>query len=172
MIRKYYFISKFERNNIEKLDKQSVVIYRNYNSRFPDIELILKIRNFCKKKRIEFYLSNNVKLAIKLNLNGAYIPSFNKTTKHLSFSFKKNFILIGSAHNIKEIKIKETQNVKKIFISSVFKKNKNYLGINRFKLISNLTQRKAVALGGISKKNFNKLKLFNSREFAGISYFE
>ncbi len=172
MIRKYYFISKFERNNIDKLDKQSVVIYRNYNSRFPDIELILKIRNFCKKKRIEFYLSNNVKLAIKLNLNGAYIPSFNKTTKHLSFSFKKNFILIGSAHNIKEIKIKETQNVKKIFISSVFKKNKNYLGINRFKLISNLTQRKAVALGGISKKNFNKLKLFNSREFAGISYFE
>ena len=105
-------------------------------------------------------------------MNGAYIPSFNKTTKHLSFSFKKNFILIGSAHNIKEIKIKETQNVKKIFISSVFKKNKNYLGINRFKLISNLTQRKAVALGGISKKNFNKLKLFNSREFAGISYFE
>jgi len=172
MIRKYYFISKFERNNIDKLDKQSVVIYRNYNSRFPDIELILKIRNFCKKKRIEFYLSNNVKLAIKLNLNGAYIPSFNKTTKHLSFSFKKNFILVGSAHNIKEIKIKETQNVKKIFISSVFKKNKNYLGINRFKLISNLTQRKAVALGGISKKNFNKLKLFNSREFAGISYFE
>mgnify|MGYP001399765219 FL=1 len=172
MIRKYYFISKFERNNIDKLDKQSVVIYRNYNSRFPDIELILKIRNFCKKKRIEFYLSNNVKLAIKLNLNGAYIPSFNKTTKHLSFSFKKNFILIGSAHNIKEIKIKETQNVKKIFISSVFKKNKNYLGINRFKLISNLTQKKAVALGGISKKNFNKLKLFNSREFAGISYFE
>ena len=172
MIRKYYFISKFERNNIDKLDKQSVVIYRNYNSRFPDIELILKIRNFCKKKRIEFYLSNNVKLAIKLNLNGAYIPSFNKTTKHLSFSFKKNFILVGSAHNIKEIKIKETQNVKKIFISSVFKKNKNYLGINRYKLISNFTQKKAVALGGISKKNFNKLKLFNSREFAGISYFE
>ena len=172
MTRKYYFISKFERNNIDKLDKQSVVIYRNYNSRFPDIELILKIRNFCKKKRIEFYLSNNVKLAIKLNLNGAYIPSFNKTTKHLSFSFKKNFILVGSAHNIKEIKIKETQNVKKIFISSVFKKNKNYLGINRYKLISNFTQKKAVALGGISKKNFNKLKLFNSREFAGISYFE
>ena len=51
MIRKYYFISKFERNNIDKLDKQSVVIYRNYNSRFPDIELILKIRNFCKKKK-------------------------------------------------------------------------------------------------------------------------
>ena len=107
-----------------------------------------------------------------LDLDGVYIPSFNKSTKHLSFSFKKKFNLIGSAHNNKEIKIKEKQKVKKIFISSVFKKNKNYLGINRFKLISNLTKKKVVALGGISKENINKLKLLNGAEFAGISYFE
>ena len=172
MVRKYYFISKFERNNIDKLDKQTGVIYRNYNSKFHDEELILKIKNYCKKKRIEFYLSNNIKLAIKLDLDGAYIPSFNKTTKHLSFSYKKNFCLIGSAHNIKEIKIKEIQNVKKIFISSVFKKNNNYLGINRFKLISKFTKKKIVALGGISKKNIKKLNLLLRQEFAGISYFE
>ncbi len=172
MVRKYYFISKFERNNIDKLDKQTGVIYRNYNSKFHNEELILKIKNYCKKKRIEFYLSNNIKLAIKLDLDGAYIPSFNKTTKHLSFSYKKNFCLIGSAHNIKEIKIKEIQNVKKIFISSVFKKNNNYLGINRFKLISNFTKKKIVALGGISKKNRKKLNLLLRQEFAGISYFE
>ena len=107
-----------------------------------------------------------------LNLDGAYLPSFNKSTKHLSFSFKKKFSLIGSAHNIKEIKIKEMQSVNKIFISSLFKKNKNYLGINKFKLISNLSKRSVVALGGISKKNINKLKLLNNPEFAGISYFE
>ena len=172
MVRKYYFISKFERNNIDKLDKQTGVIYRNYNSKFHDEELILKIKNYCKKKRIEFYLSNNIKLAIRLDLDGAYIPSFNKTTKHLSFSYKKNFCLIGSAHNIKEIKIKEIQNVKKIFISSVFKKNNNYLGINRFKLVSNFTKKKIVALGGISKKNIKKLNLLLRQEFAGISYFE
>ena len=172
MVRKYYFISKFERNNIDKLDKQTGVIYRNYNSKFHDEELILKIKNYCKKKRIEFYLSNNIKLAIRLDLDGAYIPSFNKTTKHLSFSYKKNFCLIGSAHNIKEIKIKEIQNVKKIFISSVFKKNNNYLGINRFKLISKFTKKKIVALGGISKKNIKKLNLLLRQEFAGISYFE
>ena len=71
-----------------------------------------------------------------------------------------------------EIKIKEIQNVKSIFISSIFKKNKNYLGINRFKLISNLTKKKVVALGGISNENINKLKLLNISQFAGISYFE
>ena len=172
MNRKYYFINKFETNNIDKLDKQTVVIYRNYNSKSLNKELILKLKKYCQKRSIKFYLSNNVKLAMTLDLDGVYIPSFNKSTKHLSFSFKKKFNLIGSAHNIKEIKIKEKQKVKKIFISSVFKKNKNYLGINRFKLISNLTKKKVVALGGISKENINKLKLLKSTEFAGISYFK
>ncbi len=172
MNRKYYFINKFETNNIDKLDKQTVVIYRNYNSKSLNKELILKLKKYCQKRSIKFYLSNNVKLAMTLDLDGVYIPSFNKSTKHLSFSFKKKFNLIGSAHNNKEIKIKEKQKVKKIFISSVFKKNKNYLGINRFKLISNLTKKKVVALGGISKENINKLKLLKSTEFAGISYFK
>ena len=68
--------------------------------------------------------------------------------------------------------MKELQNVKIIFISSLFKKNKNYLGINKFKLVSNLTSKKVVALGGISKKNLSLLRLLNNFEFAGISYFE
>jgi len=172
MIRKYYFLNKFETNNIDKLDKQTVIIYRNYNTKLLNKELILKLKKYCQKKGIKFYLSNNIKLAIRLNLDGVYLPSFNKSTKHLSFSFKKKFSVIGSAHNIKEIKIKEKQRVSKIFISSIFKKNKNYLGINKFKLISNLTKKKVVALGGISKENINKLKLLSSDEFAGISYFE
>ena len=172
MINKYYFISKFDTNNIDKQNKQTAIIYRNYNSKIVDEKLILKIKNYCKKRKIKFYLSNNIKLAIKLDLDGAYIPSFNKSTKHLAFSFKKKFNIIGSAHCIKEIKTKETQKVNSIFISSIFKKNKNYLGINKFRLISNLTKKKVVALGGISEENLNKLKLLNNSEFAGISYFE
>ena len=172
MINKYYFISKFDSNIIDKQDKQTAVIYRNYNSEIIDEKLILKIKKYCKVKKIKFYLSNNIKLAIKLNLDGAYIPSFNKSTNHLAFSLKKKFEIIGSAHSIKQIKTKENQNVNKIFLSSLFKKNKNYLGINKFKLISNLTQKKVIALGGISKKNFNKLKLLKNSDFAGISYFE
>ncbi len=172
MIRKYYFINNFETNIIDKLDSQTTVIYRNYNSDVNNEELIITIKKYCKKRKIKFFLSNNIRLAIKLDLDGAYIPSFNKSTQHLAFSVKKKFSLIGSAHNNKEIKIKEIQNVNKIFLSSVFKKNKNYLGINRFRLISNFTKKKVVALGGISKTNIKKLRLFNSSEFAGISYFE
>ena len=130
------------------------------------------IKKYCKQKGIKFYLSNNVKLAIKLDLDGAYIPSFNKNFDHLNFSLKKKFKIIGSAHNIKEIKLKETQKVQKIFLSSLFKKNKNYLGINRFKILKSLTRKEIVALGGISKKNIKKLKLTNCSSFAGISFFK
>ena len=171
MMIKYYFINKFDTNNIDKQDKQTTIIYRNYSTKI-DPSLILKIKSYCKKKSIKFYLSNNIKLAIKLNLDGVYIPSFNKSLKHLAYSYKRNFKIIGSAHNLKEIRIKENQNVTKIFLSSLFKRNKNFLGINRFKLLSKLTKKNIVILGGISSNNKKKLSLLDQSDFAGISYFE
>ena len=135
-------------------------------------EEILKIRNVCKQKRIKFYFANNLKLAIKYKSDGLYIPSFNSSTLTKGKIFKKNFEVLGSAHNIKEIRQKEKQGVTKLFISSIFKKNKNYLGINKFKILSNFTDSKIVALGGISKKNIKKIRLLNNLSFAGISYFE
>ena len=83
----------------------------------------------------------------------------------------KNFEIIGSAHNLKEIRIKELQKAKTIFISSLFKKNKNYLGFNKFKIQNNFTKNKVVALGGISKKNIKKIQLLKIAGIAGISYF-
>jgi len=169
---KYYFINNFDTNNIDQLDKKTIIIYRNYKSKNIDQFQILKLKIYCKKRGLKFYLSNNIKLAIKLGLDGAYIPSFNKKFNHLSYTYDKYFKIIGSAHNLKEIKIKELQRVDKIFLSSLFKKNKNYLGINKFKYLSNLTKKKIVVLGGVTKKNIKQLNLLNNFEFAGISYFE
>jgi len=169
---KYYFINNFDTNNIDQQDKKTIIIYRNYKSKKIDEFQILKLKNYCKKKGLKFYLSNNIKTAIKLRLDGAFIPSFNKNFSHLSYTYDKYFKIIGSAHNLKEIKIKELQRVEKIFISSLFKKNKNYLGINRFKCLSNLTKKKIVVLGGVSKKNNKLLKILDTFDFAGISYFE
>jgi len=171
-MKKYYFINKFDTNNIERLDKQTTVIYRNYNLKKYDENLVIKIKSYCKKKSIKFYLSNNIKLALKLDLDGAYIPAFNNSLSHLAYSLKKKFEIIGSAHNHKEIKIKEIQKVQKIFLSSLFKKNKNYLGIYKFKALAKLTNKNIVALGGISNSNKKTLKNLKIKEFAGISYFE
>ena len=98
-MKKYYFISKLNTNNIDKQDKQTAIIFRNYSSKKINEDLIIKIKNYCKRKSLKFYLSNNIKLAIKLNLDGAYIPAFNKSFTHNSYSLKKNFKLIGSANN-------------------------------------------------------------------------
>ena len=171
MLSKYYFINKFDQSHIDKQDKKTVIIYRNYTQKH-DKKLILKLKNYCKKKGNKFLLSNNVKLSVNLNLDGAYIPSFNKDKKHLSYSFKKNFILLGSAHNVYEMRNKELQNIEVIFLSSIFKNNKNYLGINRFRTFSLFTKKKIVALGGISAANIKKLNLVNCSGFAGISFFE
>ena len=168
---KYYFIKEFNKSHIDKQDKKTTLIFRNYNQQI-DEKLILTIKKYCKKRGNKFLISNNTKLAIKLNLDGAYIPSFNKETKHLSFSYKKNFILLGSAHNINEIRTKELQGINTIFVSSLFKKNKNYLGINKFKLLSSFSSKPLVALGGLSEDNLKKLRLTNCIGFAGISFFE
>ena len=136
------------------------------------MEDILFMKDYCKKRNLKFLISNNIKLSIQLNLDGAYLPSFNKNYNHLNYDFKKNFLLIGSAHNLKEIKIKEKQNVKEIFLSSIFKENKNYLGLNKFNNISKLTSKKIIALGGISENNIKLLKFTKSIGLAGISYFD
>jgi thiamine-phosphate pyrophosphorylase len=172
LLKKYYFISSLDTNNIKIQDKKTIIIYRNYTSLKLNISKVLKLKNFLKKRGQKFILANNMKLAIKLGLDGVYIPSFNKKYDHLSYSTYSNFIIIGSAHNLKEIKIKELQKVQSIFISSLFKKNKNYLGLNKFKIISRYTKKNIVALGGLSKKNLKKIKLINISSFAGISYFE
>ena len=138
------------------------------------LETIKKIKGFCKKKRLKFYLSNNIKLAIKLNLDGVYIPSFNKNLSFNFYSSKKNFTILGSAHNLEEIKIKEKQNVKFIFLSPIFKNNKNkkYLGIYKFMRLRKLTKANLVALGGIKTNDFNLIKKINVNKIASISLFK
>jgi len=137
-----------------------------------NLSLLKELKIFCKKKNLKLILSNNFKLALSLKLDGAYIPSFNKSVAHLNYSLHKNFITIGSAHNIKEIRIKEIQKVDQIVLSSLFKKNKNYLGLYRFKTLKKLTKKNVIALGGITKNNKKKIKLLNCNSFAGITYFK
>ncbi|WP_415323413.1 thiamine phosphate synthase [Candidatus Pelagibacter sp. Uisw_127] len=168
--RKYHFISNFDKNHIDNQTSDTAIIFRNYTKKI-DLDLILKIKNYCKKRKIKFLISNNIKLAINLNLDGAYIPSFNTSTRHLNYTRSNKFILVGSSHNLKEIRMKELQNVQAIFLSSLFKKNKNYLGVRKFKLLSCLTRIKIIALGGISNNNQKQLKLINCFGFAGISFF-
>ena len=168
----FTFISDFKKEEILKLNKNIGIIFRNYkqeNNKY----IILKIKHFCKSNNRRFYLANNIKLAINLDLDGAYIPSFVKKQDIQNYSLRKEFLIMGSAHNVYQIRQKEKQSVEILFLSPLFKtkKYKGGLGIIKFNLLSRLTKKKIIALGGINKKNINKLKLTNTYGFSGISYF-
>ncbi len=113
-----------------------------------------------------------MKLAIQLNLDGVYLPAFNKISNYSNTKLKKKFTIIGSAHNIRELKIKENQNCNEIFISPIFriKKTKKYLDVIKFNYLATITNKKTICLGGINEKNISRLRLTKSNGFASISW--
>lgn len=169
----YYFISEFNYFDLSNLDKNIHIIYRNYKKNI-DISTLISIRNYCKKNKIKFFISNNIKLAIKYQLSGIYIPAFNKQINFIKYLLPKNFKVIGSAHNNVEILIKQKQGCEIIFVSPIFKvQKKNYfLDVVKFNLLVLNKKNKFIALGGINRKNKNKLNLLNICGFSGISYFQ
>ena len=169
----FCFINNYQENYIKRLQKNIAIIYRNYKKNISKIE-ITKIKNLCKKTRRKFFLANNIKVALKLDLDGAYIPSFNKDLKVNCFQKKKNFIIIGSAHNLSEIRLKELQKVSCIFLSPIFitKKSNKFLGIQKFNKLAKYTKKKIICLGGLKENNLNKIKLLKSYGLASVSLFK
>ena len=169
----YVFIDKLNENYISNLKKHCNVIFRNYQNNI-NLKVVVKFNRICKARRLNFYISNNMKLALQANLDGVYIPSFNKSLNLNNFkNSRKNFRVLGSAHNIKELKIKEKQGVDFIFLSPLFltKNYKSCLGIIRFNLISRISKKPIIALGGIRQFNLKKIKLIKAVGFSGISFF-
>tara|TARA_Y100001958_G_scaffold124351_1_gene91739 strand:+ start:132 stop:662 length:531 start_codon:yes stop_codon:yes gene_type:complete len=171
-LKKYYFINKFDYTHLINLNKNISFIWRNKDKETP-IETLIKLRDFCKKNQRRFYISNDIKLARKMNADGVYISSSNKNLNIRTANLKKKFKILGSAHNLKEIKIKELQNTNEIFLSPLFKKKINQqLNIYRYLKLRETTNMSDISLGGINNKNFKKLNMIKPIGFAGISYFE
>ena len=168
----YYFISEINYSRLKNLDKNISLIWRNKNKETP-IKNLIELRNFCNKNNRKLYINNNIKLANKIKADGLYISSYNKDLMLKSYLLKKKFKILGSAHNLKEIKIKELQNVDEIFLSPLFKEKTNkQLDIYKYFNLRKTTKMKDISLGGINEKNIKKLRLIRPFGFAGISYFE
>ena len=167
----YYFIENFNFKELSNINKSINIVFRNYNN-FNYLDDLLKIRDFCKKKGNKLYLSNNVRLAKSLLLDGVYLPAFNKKLSYNNLNLPYKFKIIGSAHNLSEIKIKEKQNCEEIFLSPIFKtdKHKSYLGAVKFNLQAIETKKKIVALGGINSNNLKRVRLTKSIGIASIKW--
>ena len=170
---KYFtFIDKFNKEFLEKLSKKVAIIYRD-NSNKIDLKIIQKLNFFCKTSKRKLFIANNIKLAKILDCDGVYISAYNKKLLRYDIGRKKKFRVIGSAHSLDEILIKEKQGVDLIFLSPLFynKKNNRSLGISKFNLLSYKSRIKIIALGGINNTNIKKLKMIKNFGFAAISFF-
>ena len=84
----FIFLDHYDHQIFENNNTNIGVIYRNYESLKRENEL-LKIANACKNKRYKLFVSNDLRLALKVKADGIYIPSFNKKKNLLKFRKKK-----------------------------------------------------------------------------------
>jgi len=168
----FIFLDKYNSEIFKNKNKNIGIIYRNYKDRSRESQLI-RISNACKKNRYQLFVSNDVKLFYKVKADGIYVPAFNKTKKFSNLE-KKNITILGSAHNQQEIHKKISQNCKAIFLSPLFyiKKSKKFLGLHKFNYLCYMNKINILALGGISEKNIQQLKLLYSQGFGGIRLFK
>ena len=168
----FIFLDQYNSQIFKNKNTNIGIIYRNYNERKRENELI-KIAKACKKNRYQLFVSNDTKLALKVKADGIYVPSFNKTKYFLNLE-KKNVVILGSAHNQQEIQKKISQNCSAVFLSPLFKlkKSKKFLGLHQFNYLSYMNKINIFALGGISENNIRKLKLLYISGFGGIRIFK
>ncbi|MBA1337621.1 MAG: thiamine-phosphate pyrophosphorylase [Pelagibacterales bacterium] len=168
----FIFIDKYSNKIFTNNSTKVAIIYRNYGNERKEKELS-KIAKACKQKRFLLFVSNNIKLAIKFKADGLYIPSFIKAKMYTNLE-KKNLIILGSAHNQKEIFQKISQRCDGIFLSPIFHINKRntYLDLHKFNYLANSNNIKFFALGGINDDNICKLKLLSINGFGGITVFK
>jgi thiamine-phosphate pyrophosphorylase len=175
MFKKKYFLFIESTKDIElsniKLINKFVIIYRNKNKsdKYNDL---LNFRRFCKSKKIDFYIANDFKLMTRINADGLYISAHNTNLK-LSRFRNSNFKIIGSAHNIKELRLKKLQGCSLFIFSRLFKtsyKNKKeFMGIIKFNLLKLNRKESLIPLGGINLFNLNKLNMVRTNYFAILS---
>ena len=176
--RQFLIINKLNndiKENIKKFININIIIH-NFDSQTKDQLKISKfntneIVNFCKKNRFPFYISDNIRLALQTKANGIFLNA--KNTRIIPKIIKRNFEIIGSAHNQIEYYFKKKQGCTLLMLSPLFF-NKKYsknkiLGPIKFNLISNSWKNNLCALGGISLKNLNKIKLTKASAIAFIS---
>ena len=176
--RQFLIINKLNdevKEKIKKFININIILY-NFDD---EVDGQLKIDNFntveainyCKKNQLPFYITDNFKLALQTKANGIFLSAKNK--KIIPKIQKLNFEIIGSAHNQIEYYFKKKQGCTLLMLSPIFF-NKKYsenkiLGPIKFNLMSNSWNNKLCALGGISSKTLNKIKLTRASSIAFVS---
>jgi thiamine-phosphate pyrophosphorylase len=154
-------INNLIKDNLVKFNSINIIIDIDENTS-KNLENQLSIIKFAKKNRIPFLIKNDFQKSVKYKANGVFISSnHKKITKPILF--KKNYYIVGSAHNQLEYAHKLKQKCHLLMLSPLFfneKYSKNKI-LNILKFNSKTIHWKVnlCALGGINSKTLNRVKL-------------
>tara|TARA_Y100001970_G_C14205723_1_gene843838 strand:+ start:519 stop:1067 length:549 start_codon:yes stop_codon:yes gene_type:complete len=163
---KYFFI-----NNIQNLDfeyikktKANLILQSNNIKKNKDF---YKFISKCRNKLINIFIANDTNLLHKVKSNNFYVSSYNKKKYFYLKRYNSKIKIIGSAHNLREMREKFNQGCDKIVFSRLFQTyKKGFYDVIKFNLITHQNKRQIVALGGINNLNYKKLQMVNCIGFA------
>lgn len=172
----YIFLEKINSSiekNILSLKKKIIII--NFTLNNKNFQQFYSIIKFVKKNRINFFVKDDYKVAIRYKADGLFLSSNYKSLK-TNFFVKKSFKIMGAAHNQFEYYIKKKQSCDLITLSPVFY-NKKYsinkvLSPIKFNLLTLHWNCNLCALGGVSKNNINKILSTKTRNVGVKSFIE
>ena len=164
----YYF-------RIEKLLDSGIKIiqFRSKNLKSKDYSRISrKIYNICKKYDASYIINDYSNFSLNKYCDGIQLTS-NNLKEIRKMNLDKRYILIGSCHNIDEIKICNNLEINLILISPVFStSNKTGIGWKKFKELVNKSKVPVFALGGLKyPDDIENVKINGGVGIAASKYF-
>jgi thiamine-phosphate pyrophosphorylase len=169
MMKKIFFKHYVFLEEINNLIKENLVKFNNINiiididtKEKNGLENQFSIIKFAKKNKIPFLFKNDFQKCIKYKASGIFIDAnYKRITKPMLL--KKNFHIIGGAHDQLEYAQKLKQKCHLLMLSPLFfneKYSKNkILNISRFNQKAINWNIKLCALGGINSKTLKQIKL-------------
>ena len=153
-LKKYYFINEFKYSHLINLDKNISFIWRNKDKETP-LKTLIKLRNFCKKNRRNFYIYNDIKLA-KQNLDKLEGQEKKEFLKGAEMAYETILTAFASG-DVKELKSLLTPDMADNFEQAIKNRNKENIK-SEFTFI------------GIKETNLEKYQKIKNELFASVKF--
>ncbi len=131
-----------------------------------------KIKNICKKNKVQFLINDDPILALRLDADGCHLGQKDINIKKAKKIIGKKIIGVTCHNSLnlakKAIKAKASYLAFGAFYTSKTKKTKHVANINILTKIKKITKTPIVAIGGINSENYKNL-LLNNANFLAIS---
>jgi len=160
---------------IPQLPAHSAVIVRHFTRKQKE-QIIIKIKNLCRKHKVKLLVSDNMGLAIRYRLDGVHFPEARLKSIAACGRISRplpQFLYTGACHSQTGIQNANRAGLDAILLSPVFPTSSHpgtpCLGITRFRHLGNLSSLSNYALGGIGPRTVPRLRASRTIGVAGIS---